>query len=539
MNKKLFNNAWPDLFIVIVLWTAGSKYVHGLERILDVRLYDESNYLWGGLTLFNDISVAGTVAEKTHLYSFWYYLLSLAEPDRISLYYFNYKVLTVLLPITLYLVLRRYKVNILISTIISFFFLISVANLGVWPKVGHFASIIVFSSFILASFAKSQSMRFAIISMSALLSAYARPEFFIVFSFFFFLFIYSIFIEFKTHPRRIFAILTGGLLITGLLILQLGLPVAGTRSFGAFAQHFSLNWIRWTNNQDLSNWTDWEFIINKNFGDSHSLTEAFFINPQIFMKHILSNSIQFPESLLKQIFIHANIILPATSKNLEAIMLLGLFLLSVFLFKTRSRIPFTNRIKANKEILLYSSAYLIVSMISILIIYPRDHYLLLPGILITVMITTLFAQEDTPSVSLDYKIVLLVGIIMIFITPSFTSLIGSAGTKTNVETISFIESLNIKDEVFLLEANGGFHIYLGNNFHRVASHDKNSNFNDFMEMRNINAVIVTNGMLNDFRYREDREWAFFLNNYQSLGFEKFDIPDTNMQLIIENNLINR
>ena len=115
-NSKQFINDW---FVIFILFVSGWKYIYGLEKILDIGLYDESNYLYSGVKLFSN---GFPDAESAPLYTIWYYLLSLLQPDIIELYFLNYKILTVLPPILLYILLRKQKVQIIPSVIISSFF---------------------------------------------------------------------------------------------------------------------------------------------------------------------------------------------------------------------------------------------------------------------------------------------------------------------------------------------------------------------------------------------------------------------------------
>ena len=53
MKEKL-NFLKHDLMIMIGLLLAGYKYTFGLERVIDIGLYDESNYLLAGVNFLKD-----------------------------------------------------------------------------------------------------------------------------------------------------------------------------------------------------------------------------------------------------------------------------------------------------------------------------------------------------------------------------------------------------------------------------------------------------------------------------------------------------
>src|SRR5215207_7444138 len=169
--KKLLSSSTADGLAILFLLLAGLKFTYRLPSILDIDLSDEGAYLYRGVKLVQD---GVPLAENAPLYSAWYYVLSLLQPDRIALYYLNYKALTVLPPILVFLLLRRYGLSTLASVIISGLFLISAANLPVLPKPSHFALIIILLSPIAATYTKHDTSAILLMSIGTLLCSYAR-----------------------------------------------------------------------------------------------------------------------------------------------------------------------------------------------------------------------------------------------------------------------------------------------------------------------------------------------------------------------------
>lgn len=79
-----------DWFLMAILLTAGLIYTSGLQSVMDVALYDESNYLSDGVNL---VMRGFPAAQDGPLYAAWYYLLSLVDANRIDLYFLNYKLM--------------------------------------------------------------------------------------------------------------------------------------------------------------------------------------------------------------------------------------------------------------------------------------------------------------------------------------------------------------------------------------------------------------------------------------------------------------
>jgi len=81
-----------DGIIALLLFLIGWIYTFGIEQFLDIGLYDESYYLYRGVS----IPTQGfPQAQSAPIYAAWYYLLSLFQHDRVALYYLNYKGMTI------------------------------------------------------------------------------------------------------------------------------------------------------------------------------------------------------------------------------------------------------------------------------------------------------------------------------------------------------------------------------------------------------------------------------------------------------------
>ena len=178
-----------------------------------------------------------------------------------------------------------------------------------------------------------------------------------------------------------------------------------------------------------------------------------------------------------------------------------------------------------------------------MLIYPRFHYLVLSNTLVVIVISVLCVSNQIKD-KLN-KQLLFVGIILIAISPNaidafaYKKSIGKRlGDLSNVKTINFISSLNISKEVNILEAEGGYHYYLEENFKRVAEYYKNNqSFNTFRQEYNISMIVLTEKLMNDSRLKNDVEWKYFLENYEKIGFKMVDIPETKRKLIFHEDLL--
>ena len=156
-----------DLIIVIVLLSAGLKFTLGLRNVVDISLYDESDYLYRGVTLWK----AGLPpADLAPLYSVWFFLISFLEPNRVRLFFLSYKLSLILPPIFVYGLLRKNTVSIPISLVISLLLLVSYANRSIGHRVSYFGLIAILATLMLISQKQSLLFNSLFASMGALLT---------------------------------------------------------------------------------------------------------------------------------------------------------------------------------------------------------------------------------------------------------------------------------------------------------------------------------------------------------------------------------
>jgi len=103
----------------------------------------------------------------------------------------------------------------------------------------------------------------------------------------------------------------------------------------------------------------------------------------------------------------------------------------------------------------------------------------------------------------------------------------------NYKTIKFIQALNLKDNINILEAEGGINVYLGPQFRWVPEYEKKESFFHYLDKRKINAILSTDNLVNDLRFRNDTEWREFFTDYQQYGFSKYAIPDTDRAIYVK------
>lgn len=544
MNKKalkdlqfwlLSHSIISDILIFFVLILTCYIFTHNVQQSIDVTLYDESLYMYRGVNLPNN---GLPDAENAPLYSIWYYFLSFIQPDRVELHYLNYTLMTIFPCLLIYILLRVYNKNILSSLIICWIVLISNINFLVVTKPYHFTLIIVLIAMIAQEKNNSTEKKLLIIASSSLLVSYVRPEMFLCYIlvglYYIIYFIKNWMKSSITSKILMFVFITGSVSILN-TIGQPAFKGDSYRSFFAFGQHFSVNWVDW-NNSTISPWTNWRQIMTENFGKATSLSEALSNNPEIFVRHIISNFISFPKVLVKLVFHPAIITSGSTvTSHIVEMFITGTF---VFLGLFDKNSSLLNRFKDNlsqyKTSLIFLNLHGIPIGISIILIYPRDHYVMMFSVLLLLVMSLLFV----PSNQINFRNIMLsiiLGVMLLIITPEIQDL--SLSNRDNLKTIRTIQSLNLKGDINILEAEGGYNIYMSNNFQRVAEYDKDTTFFDYIEQKKINMIVVSSRLKDDTRFNTDQEWNLFLNEYESLGYTKIPILQSDRFILIQKDLI--
>ncbi|WP_190715447.1 hypothetical protein [Oscillatoria sp. FACHB-1406] len=508
----------------MVIVIAGLKLTFGLDGGEDIGLYDESDYLYSGVTF---LTAGPPQPSWAPLYAIWYFILSFFEPNRTQLYYLNYKLMVILLPVFTYVFLRVKNLSITLSLAIAAWVLLLPINAKSIQKVSHFSILIIFINFIVLNFVKDRVWFLTINALFALLVAFVRPEYFLAFVLFSVVLFAVAIAQWKAQGEFPLKPLLTYALPSIFLLAWFGLPISGDRSLMAFGQHFSIHWVMW-NNSDFNPWTNWEWILSQNFGNVHSVGEVIISNSSLFFKHILANlgDLRLAPGFLKPRIIDSSLLSEAA------------FLFSIFI---ACLIPLGNlkkNILLHKKLLLASAIFLLTSLVSIFLIYPREHYILGFFVPFLALIAICFGSpsaEQSPKIRARNILFLCSLLLILTPLPYFKK---SNPSLQNLNVIAFLQSINLQESVRLLEAEGGYNIYLGSNFKRIPEYSKQVDFDRFLQMEKINGIILSEALKRDRRFKTDREWLDFLNNYQTAGFVKMDIPNTEKQLLLKADLLN-
>jgi hypothetical protein len=510
-----------DVFGLLAIFSIGYIYTSEIFQYLDVGLYDESTYLQTGLMIPRSIPTA----ENAPLYAFWYRFLSLFERDNLMLYFFNYKAMTILPAMALFGALRVHGVSRVMSIALSLWILFSSANFSNWPKVTHFALTVMLLGVLGAGLVGKLTTKVAVLFVACLVASYARPEYFLSAVLFGILYVILLSRQFKSEGlKRCLPVSVALVVIAFSALMALGSPIAsGNRSMIAFSQHYALNWVEWNNDGRIP-WTHSDVIVKGDFGDVQTVGEALAANPRAFGRHVLSNMLHAPRELVST-FLSKYWLTDWARVGVAFGILFVVMAMTLHMWGRREVVVEGIRGKLRRGWfgLAVVSILLLPSIISVLLVYPREHYLLASGTIAALAIIVALAKG---SGELDWRgreaMLLIIGLALLIVRP--LSIPPGGAAQPNLKTIQYLRSLGISEQVNILEAEGGYGIYIGEHFHRVAEYDKKTPWSAFLAEKNIGLIVVSEVLARDPRFAGDPEWVSFVSAPETAGFASANIP---------------
>lgn len=537
-SEHRWSGVATDVLALVLIGLVGWNFTFGSEKTVDVSLYDETAYLQRGVEGWvggSDDASWGT------LYSGWYRVLSPIAPDSLKLFYINYKALTVLPALLLYLLVRSCRTSAWIALVFACLFMTSASDSPVWPKVGHLALCIMLGGMWLCSLSRNTAIGLGIVCIGSLVAAYIRPELFVAYIMQGAALLLLMVSANDVQERRKRGMILTVVVVAGVACMACcGVPLSGKRTWMAFGQHFGLNWCRWMP-CELDAWTDWVAITERAFGHVTGLREAFNSAPTLVLKHMVANGLQAPSML------SALMLKPAVefggdlrwSRFHAVYLILQMACLWALVPLCGCRQACANikeNIARHRTLGFVMSTYVLVSLASILVIYPRPHYIVLPGLLIgTFMMIVLGGNRSRRSLSVEQEVLLMmgVGLVFVFATPSTVEGL----PRPNVATIAEIKNIPVTKHVHLLEAEGGIATYLGAEFTWVRSYRKDCPFDEFRAREHIDMILLSDRLMADSRFRDDPQWAMFMANASAKGFTSVDINGADRKLLVQTALL--
>lgn len=526
LNRRRLQGWFADITILAAIMFSAWIMSDRLDRWLDLHLEDETFYLGHGAA-FPEEKLQS--ASWGPLYSLWYWSVSqVFKVPMLKLYLLSHRILIMLVPGLLFVAMRSFRVGRTAALVFSWLFAISILNVSTEPKVGHFASVVLLTTIALSNvFPVAGTGRWCCLMLGFLTASYSRPEFFLAFCLAGTVLIakevrarWGAVLEWKKSLWPILA------LVTAFAVLILcGLPV-GSRSFLAFSQHFSLNWVSAHPEAKLDGWTDYELITGKVFGPVRSVTGALVANPSAFFSHITRNIISLVSEITRLTFSHRPLFSASAHRwpLLESALIIGVLALWGTLRPERGLQSIIQRMKSNAIVISPVLLPMIATLAGVLIVRPDAHYLVTLSALMLLALTGISAETSQLTQPCRSQILrpIILSACLVAISPPYMSKILSL---PGYAEIRYLKSLHVKTEAVVLSTSGAGHRLLGKNWKTVSSWNKpqDEGFITFIERQKVNFIVVNKRMDEDSRYRDDEEWHRFKADPASANFNEADL----------------
>ncbi len=515
---------------IIVLCIAGWKWSVGLQSHLDVLLADEAEYLRNGLNLFD------TVAKNWGpTYNLWYKFLSIFNSDPVALYYINYKIGAIGVGVLLFIFLVRYNVHLVVAFLMAFCYLFSDVNMNAWPRISNFVLILFLLYFILIRNITDTVTKVIIFCTITFISAFARPELLIVAKTATIITIIMAIRDYKNIKIKIPLLL---LLFATVFILYFvyGKPAdtySGiNRTYIAFCQHYTIAF-RMRTHSSMNAIIEWIDFTRPLFGDCKTVPDILLKHFSLCIPHFLFTIKMYivSFSLFVLNFISPLYLIPGMKKKQWMIALLIIFIIATLLNK-KIRSSFLNKIKENKTTLLLAFAFSIPSIGICVIIFPRQHYMMMQVIWVALLLGFLLSSF-LENLKINKLFVFPLAVILLLLTPNATKFntIQSIPDIKNLCTQKFILHMNLqewkgKHTIFSNILN--VHLMLNesekfeqfNTEYMLKQMPMNVKFKDIMEDRKINIILMNEQLMEETRLKKDTTWMNLIAHPEIYHFKK-------------------
>lgn len=534
-----------EAICLAALAVACAKLGRGVEGVLDLGLWDEADYLHRAQLL----PVRGLPdPEWGPLYSVWYFALSRVWPDPVDLYYGNARLLLLLTTVAGYVFLRRVGARPWLALAGAAAYLLSMAP-HVLPRPTLLALGVILAALIAASRLRAPGTASACVGLGLLVASFARPEYFLSFLLMSALLggqlARSVWKARARWPRAAGLGAAYGLAALA-LVAVMGNPFGNTsnRRFYAFCQHFADNYVRRTG-FPVNPWGQCDVVIRTVFGDVDTLSEAARANPRELLAHLGQNLRRYPLESLKMFAAGYGGVSPLPGRGPWRREEVGhLLLLALAVGLPLVTLALNGRRLAGAlgrprvvRVLVVACAVLLPVALSGVLIQPRQHYLVLQGLMAIAVLAALASAVERRAKRLEARLARASGALVLsammagMLVLSVPDLVARQGGTTSrgreqLRRVRALRALGLEarvapgDTIHVLDAQGGLSVYLGAPYHRVPTWTKRADesLSDLLRRQRIDLVLLDGRLREDPLFAQDPELEAFYSEPGAFGY---------------------
>jgi len=531
---------------LVALVLACVRLGRGLEAVLDLGLWDEADYLYRAFML----PVRGLPdPEWGPLYSLWYFALSRVWEEPVELFHANARLLLLLTTVAGYAFLRHAGARPWLALAGASVYLLSGAP-HVLPRPTVLAALVILAALIAAARVRSPERACALAGVGLLTASFARPEAFLSFllmsALLGVLLARGVWRERARWPSALgLAATYGGVVLA--LVAVMGNPFGNTsnRRFYAFCQHFADNYVRRTG-FPVNPWGACDKAVAAAFGPVTTLGAAARSNPGELLLHLRANVARYPRESLRMFASGYGGLspLPGRGQGVGHLLLLAVAvgLPAAVLARRWRRLGTALRQPAVTRLLVATACVLLPVVASVVLIQPRQHYLVLQGLLVLAVLAALRASVEpaaAPGPGGWVPPVALAGVLLLSV-PDLVQRQGGPGAvrRPQLDRLRAIHSLGLEarvgpgDSIGVLDAQGGLAVYLGAPYRRVPDWTKRAreSFTAYLRRERIDLVLLDGMLRKHPRFAGDPEFEAFFSAPGAFGYATWRLPGTDAVL---------
>ncbi|KAA9353627.1 hypothetical protein [Larkinella humicola] len=542
---------WPLTGIFLMIGF-GLALTHNLPLRYDVTFGDEMTYLASSLTY--TFPPAPYLAQWGSFYAAWLKALQAFTNDTLVLFYLNWRLLILMTGSLLFLYLYLRKSGFIVSLFCALCFQFSALNVQLDPRISAFTLCLILGGLcVVQAWEWSTRNVLLITALTALVCSYVRPEFYISMMTAVVVAIETYFPR-KYRNRELTLNSFSGLLSFAVLVIAMrllfGNPLAqgeeGTnRSFDAFVQHFSINYNTWNNRPiDIPIPDQFKLVANVFGRDVKSMSAAFFVHPDLVLRHFwtnIANTAKAEFRILSDLFFKTPLM--NLSSPYRKWWLLGLLVVVVFglldLSGTFRRLV-TKSIRLNsKELALF--ILLFPSMASVVLVFPRSHYLYFHAFGLIIIVAFLLGYVKLRIAQSSAWLASLASLMMIWVIYQTAQQQKELRPTPVADNIRFIQALSINGPVSSLERDW-YRVFLYSQEQKprwvpVEFYQPNTDFGRFLTEQNVNFILMTKDMQTYFA--GDRGFAAFMSGGDASQFVRLEAPEPGSYLLVRPELLSK
>jgi hypothetical protein len=538
------SDALASAFLVCLV----AKLAHGIGAVRDLPTSDEAGYAASGLRLLASVKSHAPPAWPAPswgpLYAAWYAGIAAFCPASEEVFDVQWTSMVLALTLAFYALGRRRGLGPLASMLLAGAPL-ATNFFHMQPMPNHLALLFLLVACICAVGAREWIAKLAALFLATLGGAFVRPELAVVA----FplgaavggLAVHRV-VKRQGGSERATALALSSFAAAAALVMVLGNPLGGTRSFEAFSQHYGFTATR-REHLPGNPWVNFEWIVRRDFGAVGSMRQAVLANPGALLRHALYNLGELPSNVLDLCMLRRSVTAPTPVawQGASAVALCAALIALAASVRRALRGRGSEREGPAVTLLVLAFGVAVAAETpGVLLVFPRAHYLVAPcalawllagGELEKAIMARAAVLRPIPRAA---AIAVACAALWLLVPAARGSAPSPQPVRAAVRAVRALELspatvFDASSEILALAGYGGFPTING--------WSKSEPFDALLARHDVGIVVLTDGMLAREAYARDPSVASFVSDPVPFGLSRVYVDPGFVQVFARPGLI--